>query len=251
MLKRPPTSRPETMSSLQGYLQQCTPAAMEANVNLAANGSKNSVTQGGDPAVNAAGLAGPAILFTRATAAVDRPVNPAGAAPPIGIVANLQPGEESLSQSVVQAVQRALKTEVTGQLTTTTRDSIKEFERGMAMRTPSWGKETGLLAGKTRRVLVAQTPMPDGAETAFERALLTQPEFESNAIVPAQFAAVRASLGPEAYAEALKATGIADPPASDAEKWKVLRSAITIRRTKDGVPGTTIDSVFWEKIRIR
>jgi hypothetical protein len=35
-------SRPQTMIALQGYLTQCSPAAIEANINNAANGSRNA-----------------------------------------------------------------------------------------------------------------------------------------------------------------------------------------------------------------
>ena len=44
LAKRKVTTRPDMMIAVQGYLTQCTPAAIEANINNAANGSPNAVT---------------------------------------------------------------------------------------------------------------------------------------------------------------------------------------------------------------
>ena len=62
MAANPPTTRPDTMIALRGYLSLCTPAVIEANINNSANGSRNSVvTPDRDAGVAAAALAAPAL----------------------------------------------------------------------------------------------------------------------------------------------------------------------------------------------
>ena len=61
------------MISLRGYLSLCTPAAIEANINNSANGSRNSVTQQNneDLGVRAAAMAAPAMSLGRITVIKD------------------------------------------------------------------------------------------------------------------------------------------------------------------------------------
>jgi hypothetical protein len=66
MAANPPTTRPDTMIALRGYLSLCTPAVIEANINNSANGSRNSVVTPDEKAgVAAAALAAPALAPPR------------------------------------------------------------------------------------------------------------------------------------------------------------------------------------------
>jgi hypothetical protein len=53
------TSRPDTLIALQGYLTQCSPAALEANINNAASGAPSVVSPVPGEAEKAAALAAP------------------------------------------------------------------------------------------------------------------------------------------------------------------------------------------------
>src|SRR5204862_3174843 len=52
-------SRPDMLIALQGYLAQCSPAALEANINNAASGAPSVVSPIPDVAEKAAALAAP------------------------------------------------------------------------------------------------------------------------------------------------------------------------------------------------
>jgi len=70
-------SRPDTLIALQGYLTQCSPAAIEANINNAASGAPSVVSSNPDVAEKSAALAAPGSAVVNAEADTAR-ANAAG-----------------------------------------------------------------------------------------------------------------------------------------------------------------------------
>lgn len=84
MAARPPTTRPDMMIALRGYLSLCTPSVIEANINNSANGSRNSVTTPNETAgIAAAAMAAPAMALARPSISVlPDPIVPLPRVPP-------------------------------------------------------------------------------------------------------------------------------------------------------------------------
>ncbi|HJQ60560.1 MAG TPA: hypothetical protein VJ890_26890 [Vineibacter sp.] len=256
MAANPPTTRPDTMIQLQGYLAQCSPAAIEANINNAANGSRNAVTHP-DPALslNAARLAGPAIATgtprERAAGEVRGAVNPAPAAPPVSLPDTKLEGEAAITFTHVARVQAALGLRVTGLLGpegSETRRAIREFEAGMRARNePGWGEPSGRLTGRTADTLITLGPMPAGMTSPFERGFLTNATRVEGG--PLRHSTIEEARIAEVWT-ALELPG--RPPASAAETWTRVRPAIRAKRDKvDGVEKgvDSLDSQLWSRIR--
>jgi len=255
VLANPPTNRPDTMIALQGYLTQCSPAAIEANINNAANGSRNAVTSpNDDQATRAAILAAPAVTLSRRERAAQENttrVNPAPAPPPpVVAVADVRlEGEAGVTQTQVAAVQRALGITATGLLgpqDSPTRLAIMEFERGMKARNePGWGEPTGRLAGRTADTLIPLGPMPAFLQSPFERAFLT------NTSRTAGGAARHTAIDEQILAEVWATLGIA-AAREPATMWKTLRDAIVARRETVSLEKgrTSLDSALWARIRL-
>ena len=74
LAKRKVATRPDMMIAVQGYLTQCTPAAIEANINNAANGSLNAVTYPHKEVAEAAAvLAAPGLMLLAPTISAIQP----------------------------------------------------------------------------------------------------------------------------------------------------------------------------------
>lgn len=241
-----PTTRPDTMIQLQGYLAQCSPASIEANINLAANGSPNAVTNSsGLSGLNAARMAGSAITSReKAEAIIDKPVQPNP--PPAQKTTDTRlPGEDPLPPDLVRLIQGALKVKddgLMGGANSETRTAIKEFELGLIMQPGSaFTKPTGAYAGQTR-FIIPITPMPAELESAFERAYLT---------VQASAAAGQFNEIDPRRLRAL-ATALKLPP--DTPSLKDMRAKIREQRVERGLDKketakSYVDSAFWALIR--
>lgn len=169
------TNRPDALIAVQGYLAQCSPAALEANINNAASGSPNAVT-----ATNARAQ-GPALEVTSkgfspsgATVAV-----PPDNAPADMLMPHAQPGEERLTRAFARRVQAALGVPVDGDPgspTSITRRAVAEFQRAMAARDETAFRDPpdGRLTGRTRDLLGTMSRFPDNGafHSVFERFFL-------------------------------------------------------------------------------
>jgi hypothetical protein len=178
-------TRPDMLIALQGYLTQCSPAAIEANINNAASGAPSVVTPSPDnsTARNAAALAAPGTALLReerAKEVVSRPVTTAPAQMPERLTPpNLQRGEEHFTTPEIKGAQAALGIPVNGDLGppgSATREAITEFQKGMHLRAPDlWptSEITGVLTSRTGRTLPLLSPMPRAIfSSPFERAFL-------------------------------------------------------------------------------
>ena len=182
------TTRPDMLIALQGYLVQCSPAAIEANINNAASGAPSVVsTKLGEAAAAAMAAAPSAALLAKARIEGVKPVQ--AAPPPIPLEqrpANLIGDEPALRlySGDIMTIQKALgvrpATGDIGKLGSPTREAIAEFQYGMSAQDPSgWPsfKKPGELNQRTADQLKTLVPMP-GPETfgtPFERAFLGNP----------------------------------------------------------------------------
>jgi len=172
------TSRPDTLIALQGYLVQCSPAAIEANINNAASGAPSVVSPDPKVAAAAAVAAAPsAALLEQVKREIGRTVQttpPAVTEHPAGQTANEE--LERLRIRNVATAQLALGMTGDGRLGEGTRDKIEEFQFGMNVRAPSGWRTSavdGELRGETATLLTTMTPMPPGIFLSpFERAYL-------------------------------------------------------------------------------
>jgi hypothetical protein len=260
MIANPPTTRPDTMISLRGYLSLCTPAVIEVNINNSANGSRNSVTSSNEAAgIDAAAMAAPALTFAtrerQARAQVAGRVDLEPAPPPVRGPEDVRLSGESptaLTPSAVRRVQAALdipnKTGVLGGEGSATRGAIMEFEAGMNARGErGWNAPTGKLAtgSNTTDTLLMLSPMPAGVLSPFERAFLTNTKSVGGAepfTVLDRDQAVRVWL-------MLGLQGAM--PAPDAGVWQALHDAIKDKRKADSGGKDTsayLDSSLWNKL---
>ncbi len=175
-------SRPDMLIYLQGYLTQCSPAAIEANVNNAANGSPYAVTLGDrDQRQAAARLAAPAVVLLQRA----RPIagNEGSAVPiqqlPVGSrpVGWRQGDRPNVTETDVRRIQVALGVaSASGALDPATRAAIREFQLGAQRRFGAdvWPDTSGNLENNTWRTLRALgAPGPASPlRGPFERALL-------------------------------------------------------------------------------
>jgi hypothetical protein len=192
-------SRPRLLIAMQGYLTQCAPATIEANVNNAASGAGSVVTVRPGEFADGALLGAPgATLIQRptppatstqipatppqiATAVVTAPVEITPPLPEPTRPRNARPEEVNVSVAVLQQVQKALGLEgleADGNFgpndNSLTRTALREFQLGMIRRGEFQANDlTGLLAGKTLIALLDITPMSTSEFfTPFERGYL-------------------------------------------------------------------------------
>lgn len=164
-------TRPRMMIALQGYLVQCSPAAIEANVNNAASGAPSVASTDKGVAREQATLAAPSqTLLQRASditgssvvtspAPIDQASKPTGA----------QRREENIFKSDVARVQAALGVAVDGDFGAATRSAIKEFQRGLNRRFPkAWTSVDG--TGNIVDLPPNLSKLPSAFASPFERA---------------------------------------------------------------------------------
>ena len=173
-------SRPRMMIALQGYLSQCSPAAIEANVNNAASGADSVASTNPAASARAAALAAPATtLIQRSEAVVSRPVEVTPLPVEDLLARNRKPSEVAVTKRTLIAAQNALGVLADGNFgvpgETKTRPAIEEFQRGRNKRNPAqWpaADVNGELSGRTGELLPFLSPMPPIFRTPFERAFL-------------------------------------------------------------------------------
>lgn len=177
--KNPPTNRPDTMISLRGYLSLCTPAVIEANINNAANGSRNSVVTPDEKAgIAAAAMAAPALAPPTVTL-IPSPITPIVRPPPPPQAQNIAPEETGFRPADVENIQVALCVAKDGDpgrrgSNSATRRAIREFLSGLGGGDPAT-KSDSLTLDDLRDVVrrsrvngVLQTCAERSMQTAFE-----------------------------------------------------------------------------------
>ena len=164
-------TRPRMMIALQGYLAQCSPAAIEANVNNAASGAPSVASTDKDISREQARLAAPGQTLLQRAADVTggtatdkpRPLDPASK--PTGGL----PREQNVFKADVERVQAALGVQVVGNFGPATRAAIKEFQRGLNRKSPSsWTNKDG--TGSIVDLPPNLSKLPPVFESPFERA---------------------------------------------------------------------------------
>ena len=172
-------SRPRMMIALQGYLSQCSPAAIEANVNNAASGADSVASTNPAVSARAAALAAPAAtLIQRSNVVTTSAVEAPPPLPTASVPRNAKPQEKNVSIRELETAQAALGLRPDGNFgpndNSDTRTALREFQLGMIAR-GEWPKEelTGLMAGQTYEWLRAMSPMSSAPFLGpFERAYL-------------------------------------------------------------------------------
>ena len=243
-------TRPRMMIAVQGYLSQCTPAAIEANINNAASGAASVASNDPKTAQQAAGLSAPSLsTMTKAAAIVSGTVAAGAQLPDSATPVGADPKEKTLVIPELKEAQKALGVPDDGQYGTVTRAAIREFQTGMFRRDPrTWPASdiTGNLAGRTGRTLPALKPMPPVFMSPFERAylgtdgaMLTRDPL--SALDPERLTAVLGFLGtPEA--QMAKAT-------TTESRLQLLREQIAKVREDLKLPkGVTLDAALYKAV---
>jgi hypothetical protein len=229
-------TRPRMMIAVQGYLSQCSPAAIEANINNAASGAPSVAST--DPRVRqqAAGLAAPALsTMAKASEIVSGTVAPAAPVPVAFIPPDAVKNETPVIPELKEA-QKALGVEPDGRYGKETRPAIREFQTGMYRRNPTeWPQTeiTGNLTSRSGRVLPTLKPMPAVFMSPFERAYLGNDGsfFTADPLATVDPGRLNATLiFLEATPEQLGAATTLEA------KMKLLRERIVEMRTKLSLP---------------
>jgi hypothetical protein len=254
-------TRPDAMIALQGYLTQCSPAAIEANINNAANGSPFAVTnlnvKAGTQQFVEVATGTPAVtLVGRPFAISEQPAQPPKATPSAGFQpphGNLLPCEKSLTAADIRRAQAALGVTATGDpgpAGSAARRSIEEFQNAMRARDGNWPNEDiGTLCGpRTRETLISIGPTPSGFHTAFERFFLGNAED------------MRISSGgsnrafsvpdPTQMKDLRDRLGLPPTPPTGSDWWDGVRPALAKKRIDFGLPGRDeLDSTLYARIK--
>ena len=249
-------SRPRLLITMQGYLTQCSPATIEANVNNAASGAESVVNvrpgafadgallgapgatliQQATPPATPTQVAIPATPTQVATAVTTATVKPPPDVPVEARPRNAKAQEKNVSLEQLKNAQRALGVDDDGNFgptdDSTTRMALREFQRGMIRRN-LWDaiEETGMLTGKTFNLLAFIGPMSRTPFfTPFERSYLGN---ETGAM-SARFA----TLDESRMQNALAKYGVSEAQrdiTKPAEMLKLLRARFSTLRTEKGV----------------
>jgi len=248
-------SRPRLLIAMQGYLTQCSPATIEANVNNAASGAETVVTVKRGESADGALLGAPGVTLIERTTPPAMPttmppaaptqvanaVTTATVKPPPDVPVEARPRnakaqEKNVSLEQLKNAQRALGVDDDGNFgptdDSTTRMALREFQRGMIRRN-LWDaiEETGMLTGKTFNLLAFIGPMSRTPFfTPFERSYLGN---ETGAM-SARFA----TLDESRMQNALAKYGVSEAQrdiTKPAEMLKLLRARFSTLRTEKGV----------------
>jgi len=251
-------SRPRMMIALQGYLTQCSPSAIEANVNNAASGAESVASPSDAVSSRAAILAAPAVtLIERSKAVVSSRVEPTPLAPEDSLARNRMPSEVAVTKRTLMAAQRALGVFADGNFgvpgDSMTREAIRQFQLGRNKRNPGqWpaADVNGELSGRTGELLPFLAPMPPIFQTPFERAFLGNNEGalsqRMTTVAPGQLSAL------------LDKVKVADfevpansPPDVLAAKMKLLRERLAELRRARGIEpdkGGALDARLYDSL---
>jgi hypothetical protein len=239
-------SRPRMLMALQGYLAQCSPAAIEANINNAAHGTDSVAATDRVTAQKAATLAAPSLTLMRASTIVAS--SPAAPPPPPSgpvLASGRHPPEEAnVTVSMLQGVQQKLGvTGESGFFGPKTRTAIAELQNGLNRRDPGKFAATdvnGYVGTNTALVLAGMPPMKAPFQTPFERAMLgVQDDYAS--LDPLRVNFIVDLL--EVPADQLATATTAD------DKMALVRNRIVDLRKTTGLTGAAVlDSQLYDKL---
>lgn len=244
-------TRPRAMIAVQGYLNQCSPAAIEANINNAASGSPSVASTNDDISQRAAGLSAPSLsTMTKVTNIIGGPVAPGRPVPLSDMPADRTP-RETVVIPELQAAQKALGVrDSDGRYGPITRGAIREFQTAMCRRDPrTWtiNDITGELTGRSGRVLPTLTPMPSAFQSPFERAYLGN---DGGMFGPNPLSDVDQTRLKAMVVQLLGATPAEEAAATTNDaKMKLFRERIAKERERLGQPqGSTLDAALFKAI---
>jgi hypothetical protein len=270
-------SRPRLLIALQGYLTQCSPATIEANVNNAASGAESVVTMRPGASADGAILGAPGVtLIERATppsmstavpatppqaaaVVIEQPVTPT----PLVIDDNLArnrklPTEVGITKRMLIDAQKALGVEADGNFgprdDSATRIAIREFQLGANRRDDAnWpdADTKGVWTSRTN-LLRFLSPMDKTIfRTPFERAYLGAPMVGDPT---KQYTVLDRDqvLSMIAFTKAPSASLPPDTaPNFMAEAMKLLRARLAELRTQRNIEpkrGGELDSVLFDSL---
>jgi hypothetical protein len=250
-------TRPDVMIGLQGYLTQCSPAAIEANINNAANGSPFAVTNlspiPGTSQFNSIATGTPPVTLVGRPFALSPQVlvppkpTPSRQFQPPNIT--LLPGEESLTGNDIRTAQRALGVPANGdpgRAGSPTRLAIAEFQKAELARPGNNfppNEAIGTLGGRsTRGTLISIGPMPQGFQTPFERFFLGNTEdMRGPSGEPIRAFSVP---DPTQMKDLRDRLGLPPTPTAGRDWWDGVREALKAKFGRDN-----LDSALYAKIK--
>jgi hypothetical protein len=233
-------TRPRMMMVVQGYLNQCTPAAIESNINNAATGAPSVASSSTDIALQAAAIAAPSASVVQDPAVfINTPVRLATRTPPPLPTAitppNVAPPDRPLffTKDDVKALQRALGVRPDGDPGPIgasprgpTRQAIAEFQTGVKRRNGDLAAGSETIDKGTLDMLVTAGDLPQDFDSAFERGLIFDRATGYKTPSPLGIEiAIRTLGGPP------PTTGETVP-----QRLAVLRQAIAAKRAQPGSP---------------
>jgi hypothetical protein len=257
------TTRPRMMIVLQGYLAQCTPAAIEANINNAATGAPSVASTNTDIALKAAAMAAPsATIVQNPEVWIARPTTRGGSQnpPPVptpDVAPNLQPEERATitTKEQVRQLQRALGVTADGDLgpydpakLSETRAAIEQFQAGVNRQPGDKVAQNGLVDGATYSRLRAASAAALPLKSGFERGLLTNRTDQFRTINADEIERVISLLTSQPLQPA------ATTPDALAKRIQFMREAILAYRQKPGMPvplskaSDALDSALYEQL---
>jgi hypothetical protein len=269
-------SRPRLLIAMQGYLTQCSPATIEANVNNAASGAESVVNVRQGVSADGAILGAPGVtLIERATPPATPAAMPTAMPTQIAPVvvssrveATPQPVDDNLARNrktcevavtkrTLISAQNALGVFADGNFgvpgETKTREAIEQFQRGRNKRSSvQWpiADINGELCGRTGELLPFLSPMPAIFKTPFERAYLGN----NQGTLSQQLTQV----APVQLSQMLDKVKVTDfevpansPPDVIAAKMKVLREKLAELRSVRGIDpdkGGVLDAKLYDSL---
>jgi hypothetical protein len=254
------TTRPRMMIVLQGYLAQCTPAAIEANINNAATGAPSVSSSNPEIALKAAAMAAPsASVVQNPEVWVSRPASRGGSSlpPPVpgpDLAPNLEPVEKFITtKEEVRRLQRALGVAADGDLgkfetskLSVSRNAVAGFQAGVKRHNNADDRSqgTGVVDAQTYATLATAGALPaQYFQSAFERGVLGDPFKNYSVPDPREVEFVIALLGGPAQ------DATATTPEALSQRIGVLRNAVAAYRAKSGGPASTIlDSGLFDEV---
>ncbi len=230
-------NRPSMLIALQGYLVQCSPSTIEANVNNAASGAPSVVSTNKDVSRDQAILGSPSqtLLQRSANTTAGNVTDSPTPIDPARRPAGFERREANIFKTDVTRVQAALGVaREDGDFGPTTRTAIKEFQRGLNRRFPkSWTNVDG--SGNIVDLPPNLSKMPSAFASPFERAYFGAVDLTTN--VPLEDQYVRVSpqrlngfIGRLSFPAAPAAGELVPQDASD----EVLAKAMATMRTRLG-----------------
>lgn len=261
------TTRPRMMIVVQGYLTQCSPSAIEANINNAATGAPSVASSSADIALKAAAMAAPSSTFVQnPEVLISRPVTDKPSELRLTVpepAPNLTELERQTitTRDQVRSLQRALGVNADGDLgpfdagklpdqLVGSRLAVEEFQAGVIRQNDprSVAPGTSQVDGGTFIRLRRAGGMPDVLKSSFERGLLGNGPDGFRSLDPEQVEKAIRRLDPS-----IPSTPATTPEALT-DRLNVLRKVVATTRAKTGAPAArgkpeALDSALYDFVK--